>query len=145
MTCVWFLRQIQKPTLSLPESKRSADRSGSRQSNSASTWLWFSGTTGIRDIFPSDPPQLREKQGVSKAWKMCAPSAVTTLTYHSCLLCGITWLLVNWPVMTPLTLATAWWTSPSHQTSSVITSMRCQCRSGSLSHIFKYTGLRLNI
>lgn len=48
-------------TLSLPESKRRAERSGSRQSNSARRWLWFSGTTGIEGIFAAESTTIESK------------------------------------------------------------------------------------
>lgn len=60
-----------KPTLSLPESKRRAERSGSRQSSSASTWLWFSGTTGMRGIFTGGRLQLREYKTVTYYEEKC--------------------------------------------------------------------------
>ncbi len=96
---------IVKPTLSLPESNRRADSRGSRQSNSASTWLWFSGTTGIRDIFTGDPLQLRDRQQSMKKCK--GTSTVTTLvslhtTALSCVAPVAFSILPNWSVMTPL-------------------------------------------
>lgn len=97
--CIWFSISCQQIsvnvphgyrlmmgelTLSLPESSRRADRSGSRQSNSASAWLWFSGTTGISGIFTGDLQQMWMNETASQ-WGLCNGSQLSSsCDYQQC-------------------------------------------------------------
>lgn len=85
-------------TLSLPESNRRADRSGSRQSNSARTWLQLSGATGMGGIFARlQMTKKTAKFGMeeeSRFSTMC-PVALNT-SHQSCI------ILYNLQDVTPL-------------------------------------------